>query len=264
MRGLARATMQRSFLKAYGATLLLLGGIILGGAAGLLFGPAASAVKPVGDIAKTRKVEVCNEYFFRDLSNYQMTWKMLVDGGILEEGTIDNLDVAPQTKKTYEIPFPIDEPDGFTTEVFLNIEFTLKEAEPLLEKGHRVAFFQIPVMQNKDLLFNDFEDRDLYDFEEIFGMKTIGALSKSKIKIDNKKKSDVITVWNNNFCIRFDKTTGLLKQYQAYGNDLLGEGGTLRQNFWRAPTDNDMGAKLHTFFKVWKDPKMTLTELTSS
>ncbi len=221
-------------------------------------------VKPVGDIAKTLTVEVFNEYFFRDLSNYQMTWTMLVDGCVFEKGVIDNLDIAPQQSKTYEILFPIDEPDGFSTEILLNIEITQKEAESLLEKGHRVAFFQIPVRQNKDLLFNDSEDRDLYDFEQIFGMKTIGALSKSKIKIDNKKKSDEITVWNNNFSIKFDKTTGLLKQYQAYGNDLLGEGGTLRPNFWRAPTDNDMGAKLHQFFKVWKDPKMTLTELTSS
>ena len=221
-------------------------------------------VKPVGDIAKTLTVEVFNEYFFRDLSNYQMTWTMLVDGCVFEKGVIDNLDIAPQQSKTYEILFPIDEPDGFSTEILLNIEITQKEAESLLEKGHRVAFFQIPVRQNKDLLFNDSEDRDLYDFEQIFGMKTIGALSKSKIKIENKKKSDEITVWNNNFSIIFDKTTGLLKQYQAYGNDLLGEGGTLRPNFWRAPTDNDMGAKLHQFFKVWKDPKMTLTELTSS
>ena len=221
-------------------------------------------VKPVGDIAKTLTVEVFNEYFFRDLSNYQMTWTMLVDGCVFEKGVIDNLDIAPQQSKTYEILFPIDEPDGFSTEILLNIEITQKEAEPLLEKGHRVAFFQIPVRQNKDLLFNDSEDRDLYDFEQIFGMKTIGALSKSKIKIDNKKKSDEIAVWNNNFSIKFDKTTGFLKQYQAYGNDLLGEGGTLRPNFWRAPTDNDMGAKLHQFFKVWKDPKMTLTELTSS
>lgn len=221
-------------------------------------------VKPVGDIAKTLTVEVFNEYFFRDLSSYQMTWTMLVDGCVFEKGVIDNLDIAPQQSKTYEILFPIDEPDGFSTEILLNIEITQKEAEPLLEKGHRVAFFQIPVRQNKDLLFNDSEDRDLYDFEQIFGMKTIGALSKSKIKIDNKKKSDEITVWNANFSIKFDKTTGLLKQYQAYGNDLLGEGGTLRPNFWRAPTDNDMGAGLHKFFKVWKDPKMTLTELTSS
>ena len=42
--------MQRSFLKAYGATLLLLAGILAGGAAGLIFGPAASVVKPVGDV----------------------------------------------------------------------------------------------------------------------------------------------------------------------------------------------------------------------
>lgn len=215
-------------------------------------------VKPVGDIAKTLTVEVFNEYFFRDLSNYRMAWKMLVDGYILEEGTIDKLDVAPQSKKTYRIPFPIDEPDGFTTEISLNIEFVLKEAEPLMEKGSRVAYVQIPVMQNKELLFNDFEDRDVLDFD-----RKIVATPKSKIKVENKKNDDEITVENADFTIKFDKRTGLLKEYEVLDIDLLGDDGTLRPNFWRAPTDNDMGAKLHKFFKVWRNPEMKLVSLTA-
>ena len=32
----------------------------------------------------------------------------------------------------------------------------------------------------------------------------------------------------------------------------------LRPNFWRAPTDNDMGASLQERYKVWKSPKMEL------
>lgn len=39
-----------AFLKNYGSTLALLGGILIGGACGLVFGEGASAVKPVGDL----------------------------------------------------------------------------------------------------------------------------------------------------------------------------------------------------------------------
>ena len=45
------------------------------------------------------------------------------------------------------------------------------------------------------------------------------------------------------------------------GVSLLGDGGTLKPNFWRAPTDNDMGAGLHRTQKVWKHLKMELKRL---
>ena len=207
-------------------------------------------VKPVGNIAETQKVEVFNEYFFRDLSSYKMGWLLQVDGNFVQKGFIDDLDVAPQTKKTYQIPFNLEKIEDDEAEIMLLVLFYNKQKEPLMDDRQHVAFAQIPVRK---------WGHHCCDFE-VPSM----AIANSKIKVENKKKSDEITVWNANFNIKFDKTTGLLKQYKAYGNDLLGEGGTLRPNFWRAPTDNDMGAQLHKFFKVWKDPKMTLTELTSS
>ena len=207
-------------------------------------------VKPVGNIAETQKVEVFNEYFFRDLSHYKMGWRLMVDGYVKQAGFIENLDVAPQTKKTYQIPFDLEKVEDDEAEIFLYIGFWQEIEEPLIKKDQNVAYAQIPIRK---------WGHHCCDFE----LPSM-AVPKAKIKVENKKKSDEITVWNANFSIKFDKATGLLKQYQAYGNDLLGEGGTLRPNFWRAPTDNDMGAGLHKFFKVWKDPKMTLTELTSS
>ena len=35
----------------------------------------------------------------------------------------------------------------------------------------------------------------------------------------------------------------------------------LTPNFWRAPTDNDMGANLQRKYRVWKNPEMKLTSL---
>ena len=85
----------------------------------------------------------------------------------------------------------------------------------------------------------------------------------SKIKVTDKKGADAIILQNANFTIKFDRQTGLLKQYKVLGNELLGEGGTLRPNFWRAVTDNDMGAELHKSMGAWRNPEMKLTSLTT-
>ena len=39
---------------------------------------------------------------------------------------------------------------------------------------------------------------------------------------------------------------------------MLGEGGMLKPNFWRAVTDNDMGANLQRRYVVWRNPVINL------
>ena len=44
-----------------------------------------------------------------------------------------------------------------------------------------------------------------------------------------------------------------------YGNiSVMAEGSTLRPNFWRAPTENDNGARLQDHFAVWRNPALKL------
>ena len=204
--------------------------------------------KAQGKLAETKTVEVYNENFFRNLSNYQMVWALQVDGQIKQNGVVRDLDVAPQQTKAFQIPFTLDGIDE-KAEVLLLTSYFLKEAEPLMEKGQCVAFAQLPVKEY---------GHGCCDFEE----QTVET-PKSKIKITNKKGTDEITVANANFTVKFDRLTGLMKQYTVLGNDLLGEGGTLRPNFWRAVTDNDMGAGLQRAYKAWRNPEMNLVSLTA-
>lgn len=204
--------------------------------------------KAQGKLAETKTVEVYNENFFRNLSNYQMVWALQVDGQIKQNGVVRDLDVAPQQTKAFQIPFTLDGIDE-KAEVLLLTSYFLKEAEPLMEKDQCVAFAQLPVKEY---------GHGCCDFEE----QTVQT-PKSKIKITNKKGTDEITVANANFTVKFDRLTGLMKQYTVLGNDLLGEGGTLRPNFWRAVTDNDMGAGLQRAYKAWRNPEMNLVSLTA-
>ena len=195
---------------------------------------------------KAGKVEVFNEYFFRDLKNYKLVWTLLVDGKAVQNGTVDNLDVAPQQTKQYTLGYQLND-IAEKAEVLLNLSFQLKQAEPLMKAGQEVAANQLSI-QKWGYGCCNFEQQT--------------KATASKVQLEQKKGND-ICVWNENFSVKFNKTTGLLTAYTVLGNDLLGEGGTLRPNFWRAPTDNDMGAGLQRKLKVWKNPSMTLTELTA-
>ena len=62
-------------------------------------------VKAKDDLAETKTIEVYNENFFRDLSNYQLEWQLMVDGNPAQQGVIADLDVTPQQTKDYTIPF---------------------------------------------------------------------------------------------------------------------------------------------------------------
>ena len=55
-----------------------------------------------------------------------------------------------------------------------------------------------------------------------------------------------------------NRSTGLIDSYHYKGKSLLGEGGSIKPNFWRAPTDNDMGAWMHRNSSVWRKPQLLL------
>lgn len=195
--------------------------------------------------AETGEVSVHNENFFRDLSNYALAWSLEEDGVETQNGTIADLDVAAQQTKNFTIPYDKSKIKG--KEVFLNIDFRLKEAEPLLTAGQVMAYAQLPVVA-KQACSGDCSK-----------MLAQGH-GKKKMKLA-AKKDNVVAVTTPNLTFKVDRSTGLISEYAYNGKSMLGEGGTLKPNFWRAPTDNDMGANLQKKFKVWKNPQMNLKNI---
>ena len=195
--------------------------------------------------AETGEVSVHNENFFRDLSNYALAWRLEEDGVETQNGTIADLDVPAQQTKNFTIPYDKSKIKG--KEVFLNIDFRLKEAEPLLTAGQVMAYAQLPVV-TKQACSGDCSK-----------MLAQGH-GKKKMKLA-AKKNNVVAVITPNLTFKIDRSTGLISEYAYNGKSLLGEGGTLKPNFWRAPTDNDMGAGLQKKFKAWKNPQMDLKNI---
>ena len=195
--------------------------------------------------AEAGQVSVYNENFFRDLSNYALAWSLEEDGVETQNGTIADLDVPAQQTRTFTIPYDRSKITG--KEVFLNIDFRLKNAEPLLTAGQVVAYAQLPVVTKQAC-------------EGDCSKMLAEGHGKKKMKLA-AKKDNVIAVTTPNLTFKLDRTTGLISEYAYNGKSMLGEGGTLKPNFWRAPTDNDMGANLQKKFKVWKNPQINLKNI---
>ena len=189
------------------------------------------------------QLSVFNENFFRTLENYQLQWTLLVDGQKTQEGVIDELDCQPQQRVNVTLPYNLNRISG-AGDVLLNVAFALKHTEPLMERGQVVAYQQFTVSS------------------EPLQLASNRSTKGKRIKVIDKKNMKTIGLQNAYVSVQFDRETGFLTEYSVNGESMLGKGGTLKPNFWRAVTDNDMGAGLQNKFKAWRNPAMKLTLLT--
>ena len=202
--------------------------------------------KPVD--LKNGIVEVYNEYFFRDLSNFKLVWKMVADGKVLMTGTLDQLDVAPHKTQQLDLGFTI--PEGCKArEVFVNVAYQLKTAEGPVPAGFTLA---------KDQL-----EYQAWDFKEIVLVNK--TESNKAVSLPQIKENDAtyLIVEGNGFQIDFNRGDGFLSRLRINGKSMLEEDTQLVPNFWRAPTDNDFGARLQRRYRVWNDPQIRLDDLSA-
>ena len=189
-------------------------------------------------------LNVYNENFFRDLSAYCLEWEVLKAGKVVGNGRVDDLNVAPQ--QTAQVKLALGHYCK-RNEALLNVSYKLKHREGLLPAGHVVAKDQLVLTPYK---------APSMDLQNV-------TPSNVEAVVPTVKENDhnYLIVEGNDFRLEFNRHNGYLIKYAVAGQDMIKEGEALTPNFWRAPTDNDFGANLHRKYVVWKQPKMTLTEL---
>ena len=182
-------------------------------------------------------LEVKNENFFRPLDYVQRDWEVIgTDGKTKKQGTVEELKLMPQQTTTIEVPY-----NGSEAETsFVNVFYRLLRDEPLMKMGQTVAYQQFPVSQPTAI------------------NQHISSNTK-KVKID-RNMTDIVLKTSNSEMV-FSKISGFLTSWIVDGKSVLGEGGTLKPNFWRAVTDNDMGARLQHKYKVWRNPQIVLADI---
>lgn len=190
-------------------------------------------------------IQVKNENFFRPADNVSLSWAIVADGIEYQNGTIADISMlTPQQKIRLVLPYKLEQYKN-QKDVMLNIEFRLKKDEGLLKAGTIVAHQQLPI--------REFQGTDL----------TVAPAAAKAVKLTDKKKEPQLALAAENFTLQFDRKTGFISKYEVGGKSLLGDGGSLKPNFWRAVTDNDMGAGIQKTFAVWREPEMNLRSITA-
>lgn len=177
-------------------------------------------------------VNVYNENFFADLSDCYMEWQILADGEPVLSGVVGDLQVGPQETKAVQLNYQLPQTGK---ELLLNVAYKLKNAKQLIAAGHIVAEDQLSI-------------------KPYAGFNAAIAENNKSVNIDEDLVRVILTTGETK--VTFDKRDGWIREISMNGLDMLEYGYALRPNFWRAPTDNDMGANLQNRLRAWKNPEM--------
>ena len=190
------------------------------------------------------EVEVYNENFFKSLDNVELRWEIETEGTSIASGRCALDGIGPQQKKVVRL-------DSFAMpsdrEYVLNLDFVLKNAEPMLEAGYAVAREQFVLTS--------------YQFPTVDGIMS-GATKVDKNQVLGAAEKDemlaCLTLQAAGTSVTFNKYNGWIDYLDVDGKPMLADGFSITPDFWRAPTDNDYGAGFQRRFGAWKNPEMKL------
>ncbi|HSH20037.1 MAG TPA: glycoside hydrolase family 2 TIM barrel-domain containing protein, partial [Draconibacterium sp.] len=173
-------------------------------------------------------ISIKNKYSFLNLSEFDFVWEVNGNGLVIDNGKLDDLNLAPGESANVTIDFAVEPEAG--VEYFLTIQAKLKTDRSLVPAGTAMAAeqFELPV-------FKAAPKASTGEFPAL-GLE------------DNETTS---TVSGEGFTIVFDKKAGVITSFKKGETEMLQSGPV--PNFWRAPIDNDFGNNLHKRSRVWRE-----------
>src|SRR5665648_30140 len=170
---------------------------------------------------QTGSFRIQNRHFFKNLDYLIPSWKIEVDGEMILEGILPQLDIRPLCSRDIQIDYPLLQvlPGQ---EAWLTISFLTPSDQGWAEKGFEVTWeqFKLPVTIKQP---------------EPFGDPQAGKLKL--IQTD-----ETISVLGEDFEIQFDVESGFLSQYIFKVTPLLEQ--PLHPNLWRVRIDNDISTQI--------------------
>ncbi|MBJ7881051.1 glycoside hydrolase family 2 TIM barrel-domain containing protein [Gelidibacter salicanalis] len=173
-------------------------------------------------------IEIENKNFFSDFSDQTISWKLFKDGKeVVQDDTI-LVDVKPQAitqLKLQKFPSSL----AAQNEFLLQVSLIQEESKNLIPKGHEVAWDEFLLQKGKVDQLMPSEGQALEIIED----------------------RDVVTIKNELVALQINANSGEIQSWIYQGKRITNE--AIRPNFWRAPTDNDLGNNMHQWAKIWQD-----------
>ena len=173
-------------------------------------------------------VVIDNKNFFADFSDKTMRIRILKNGVEVFQKSNIEIDVKPgrsQQIKVTEIPDVFVPEDEYILEVSL----LQKNAAALIPEGHEVAWDQFSLNKGVN--------------------QTISAPKGSPLEIS--RSEDGFEIKNDRTILKIGSESGEVISWTFEGTEITNQ--PIRPNFWRPPTDNDLGNGMDKWAKIWQE-----------
>ena len=188
---------------------------------------------------KDGRLEVFNENFFTSLDDMELEWRVK-----RHTGKIDISGLAPQQRRVITadamkqmlervLQHHADE------EICVDFEFRSLKATPYINKGQVLARQQFVVQP--------------YKYPE---------LKAEQVKVDVEETKSYLKLSAAGTTMTVGKGDGMIDYLDVDGRPMLVDRQPVTPEFWRAPTDNDYGARMQMRFAPWKSPRLKVTGVT--
>ncbi|MDF7806450.1 glycoside hydrolase family 2 TIM barrel-domain containing protein [Pontiellaceae bacterium B12219] len=174
-------------------------------------------------------VKLSNRFDFTNLKKYSIHWNFSEEGVVMQEGTLDAVDLAPGQSREIKIPFqPLENSSG--KEQWLRLSVHETSGKPWCDAGFEIAKEQFLVA----------------------GVDSSASPSESSVQLSVSENKMFIDVKSERFFAQVNRETGELASYTVGGNEWITS--PMRPAFWRPQTDNDAkGGRTHNRMKYWKE-----------
>ena len=185
-------------------------------------------IEPLGTSGKFR---INNNFAFTDLADFTITCRVLADGREIASRSFKTR-CAPGRYVDLDLQLPADLPEG---EILAEARVLTDAATAVIPAGHDIAAHQWTIREgNNAVQLSATPGRVVSDRD---GVVTLASADGS------------VTA-------AIDRNDGLLHGYLLNGNNMLAD--APRPNFWRAPSDNDMGEEMHVRSNAWRTAGRTV------
>ncbi|MEU6995260.1 glycoside hydrolase family 2 TIM barrel-domain containing protein [Streptomyces sp. NPDC046465] len=176
-------------------------------------------------------VRAANKHLFTNLDAYDLRWTVTREGTEIQDGKLPGPDVAPGASGTVHIPYEKPSHPAPGAEYWLNLALVLRKKTSWAGAGHTVAAEQLRL---------DWHAPAPADPDP-------GSLPRLDLSEDAKE----VRISGRDVEVVLSKATGTLSSYEVKGRKLL-SGGPV-PDFWRAPTDNDIGRNFPQDAATWRE-----------